>query len=74
MYKIITKVLTRRLKNVIGDLIGDAQSAFIERWCITDNIIFAHELFKVYNRKGISLRCVLKVDIRKAYNSLDWSF
>ncbi|XP_019244265.1 PREDICTED: uncharacterized protein LOC109224132 [Nicotiana attenuata] len=27
-----------------------------------------------YNRKGISARCVLKVDLRKAYYTLDWYF
>ncbi|XP_019256292.1 PREDICTED: uncharacterized protein LOC109234680 [Nicotiana attenuata] len=41
---------------------------------IIDNILFSHELFKGYNRKGISPKCVLKVDIRKVYDSLDWQF
>lgn len=74
LYKIITKVLISRIKKVIGGLIGDSQSAFIEGRSITDNIIFTHELFKGYNRKGISPRCVLKVDMRKAYDTLDWFF
>lgn len=47
---------------------------FIEGRCITDNILFYHELFKGYNRKDISTRCVLKVDIKKANDSLDWIF
>jgi len=34
----------------------------------------SHELFKSYNRKGISPRCVLKVDLRKAYDTLEWVF
>lgn len=74
VHKIITKMLTGRLKSVIDVLICDVQCAFIEGRCITDSILFAHELLKGYNRKGISLRCVLKVDIRKAYDSLIWAF
>lgn len=42
-YKIITMVVTRILKTVIADLIGDIQSAFVECRCIIDNIIFSHE-------------------------------
>lgn len=53
-YKIITKVLIGRLKKVIGDLIGKAQSAFIKERIIGDNILFAHEIFNSYNKKGIS--------------------
>ncbi|XP_070022716.1 uncharacterized protein LOC142176499 [Nicotiana tabacum] len=60
MYKIITKVLTGRLKKVIGRLVGGSQSAFIEGRSITDNILFTHELFKGYNRKGISERCIME--------------
>lgn len=74
LYKIISKVLTRRLKNVITKLIGGSQSAFIEGRSILDNVLFSHELFKCYGRKWISPRCVLKVDLRKAYDSLEWSF
>lgn len=74
MCKIITKLLNCWIKGVIGNLIMDSLSSFIEDGCITNNILFALELFKVHNRKGISPRCVLKVDIRKAYDSLDWYF
>ncbi|XP_070056721.1 uncharacterized protein [Nicotiana tomentosiformis] len=65
MYKIIAKILTNRLKKVIEVNIGRSQSAFIEWRSIIDNILFSHELFKVYNNKGIYHICVLKVDIRK---------
>ncbi|XP_019257697.1 PREDICTED: uncharacterized protein LOC109235907 [Nicotiana attenuata] len=74
IYKIITKIITGRLKAVMNYLVGDSQSAFIEGRNITDNILFTHELFKGYTRKGISSRCILKVDLRKAYDTLDWFY
>lgn len=74
LYKIVTKILTGRLKLVIRDLVGGSQSAFIIGRCIKDNILFTHELFKGYTRKGMSARCVLKMDLRKVYDALDWDF
>lgn len=53
-YKLITKILTNRMKKVIGSIIGPSQSSFIEDRSIIDNILFGHELFKWYSRKGLS--------------------
>lgn len=39
-----------------------------------DNVLLASELIKGYNRAYNSPRCMVKVDIRKAYDSLKWSF
>lgn len=61
IYKIIAKVMTLRIKTVTGALIGNSQSAFVERMSIIDNILFSHELLKGYTRRGLSPRCVLKV-------------
>lgn len=41
---------------------------------ITDNIIMSHELIKWYGRKKISPRCMLKIDMKKAYESIEWTF
>nr|XP_018634159.1 uncharacterized protein LOC104119208 [Nicotiana tomentosiformis] len=71
VYKIISKVITKRIKSVLDGLIGHSQSAFIEGRCIIENILLSHELFKGYSRKGVSPRCALKVDLRKAYDTLE---
>ncbi|XP_075088141.1 secreted RxLR effector protein 78-like [Nicotiana tabacum] len=37
-------------------------------------MIIAHELVKGHNKKGVSPMCIIKVDIRKAYDSVEWLF
>lgn len=54
LYKIISKVITIRIKIVLDGLNGHSQLTFIEGRCIIDNILFSHEPFKDYSRKGIS--------------------
>ncbi|XP_009768476.1 uncharacterized protein [Nicotiana sylvestris] len=41
---------------------------------ITDNIIISHELVNGYGRKNISPRCMLKIDIQKTYDSVEWVY
>ncbi|XP_075076044.1 uncharacterized protein LOC142162893 [Nicotiana tabacum] len=54
------------------DLIGNCQIAFVPGRMITDNIIMSHELVKGYGRKNISPRCMLKIDMQKVYDSVEW--
>lgn len=41
---------------------------------INDNILLASELIKGYNRKHMTPRAIIKIDLRNAYDSLDWGF
>ena len=63
LYNIISKVLTNRLHSVIQSIICDSQAGFILGRKIADNIVLAHELVKVYTRKHISPRSMLKIDL-----------
>ncbi|XP_010684467.1 uncharacterized protein LOC104899025 [Beta vulgaris subsp. vulgaris] len=72
--KIISKILTNRTKGVIGEVVNEAQSGFIPGRHISDNILLATELIRGYTRKHMSPRCIMKVDIRKAYDSVEWFY
>lgn len=71
--KVISKVMVGRLKNVIGGLISEEQSAFIANRSILDGPLILNEVLSWLNKlkkRGM----IFKVDIEKAYDSLNWGF
>jgi hypothetical protein len=74
LYKCITKILANRMLSVLDGLIGKNQSAFIPGRSIAENVLLAQELVRDYHRKAGTARCTMKVDIMKAYDSVNWSF
>ena len=74
VYKCIAKILADRLKLILPNLIDASQSAFIKGRLITDNILLAQELFRGYDRKNGNSRCAIKVDLHKAFDSVQWDF
>ncbi|XP_038994260.1 uncharacterized protein LOC120118220 [Hibiscus syriacus] len=71
VYKAITKILVHRLKNLLHDLITLNQTTFVKGIHIIDNILLAQDLVKGYGRKSISPRCAIKINLQKAFDSLD---
>ncbi|KAL2230705.1 UNVERIFIED_CONTAM: hypothetical protein Sindi_1664900 [Sesamum indicum] len=53
---------------------GSNTKAFIPGRSIGDNIMLAQELFSGYNQIHLPPRCALKVDIRNAYDTVEWDF
>jgi len=74
IYKVISKILAGRLSHALQDIIGPAQNAFLGGQNMIDNINLAQELLRHYGRKRTSPRCLIKVDFRKAFNSVQWPF
>lgn len=73
-YKVISKILAKRLKQVLPSVISNTQSTFIPGRLLIENVLMTTELIQGYNWKNISNRSMLKVDLKKALDSLDWSF
>ncbi|XP_050207380.1 uncharacterized protein LOC126656805 [Mercurialis annua] len=74
VYKVITKIISTRLSPLLMNIVSQNQSAFIPKRSIAHNIMLAHELVKNYHRNSGPPRCLLKIDLRKAYDSIDWDF
>ncbi|KAK4384184.1 hypothetical protein Sango_3083700 [Sesamum angolense] len=70
----ILALIPKRLRLVLDKLISPYQNAFVPGRSIGDNILLAQELFAGYNRQGLPMRCALKVDLRKAYDTVEWDF
>jgi hypothetical protein len=73
LYKIISKILANRLSKVLGTIVGENKSAFVKGQKIHNHILLAYELIKGYERKNISPRCLMQMDIQKAYDTVDWN-
>ncbi|XP_060201738.1 uncharacterized protein LOC132630180 [Lycium barbarum] len=67
-------MLTQRLQPVMDVLVDSGQTSFVPGRRLNDNVILSHELVKCYGRKEISPRCMIKIDMKKAYDSLEWNF
>lgn len=70
-YKIISKVLVEILKTMLKCHVDSAHAASVEGRSIVDNIHLAQERLIKYARKRGSPCCTLKVDIQKAYDTVD---
>ena len=73
VYKCISKIIAARIKQCIPEIISPSQSAFVQGWSIADNILITQELMINYHRDNGPPRCGLKVDIKKAYDTISWS-
>ncbi|XP_022019374.1 uncharacterized protein LOC110944750 [Helianthus annuus] len=74
LYKCISKIIADRLKNYLNQVVSINQSAFVPGRKISDNILLTQELMHNYHRNIGPPRCAFKVDIQKAYDTVDWRF
>jgi hypothetical protein len=73
-FKIISKVLADRLANIMPTIISKKQRGFIQGRNIEDCICLASEAINLLNKKAFGGNVALKIDISKAFDTLDWSF
>lgn len=76
IYKLMSKVLTNRLKILLSTIISKNQSAFIPGRLILNNIIVVNETlhYMKKRKKGCKGNMAIKLDISKAYDKMEWSF
>ncbi|XP_031116716.1 uncharacterized protein LOC116020380 [Ipomoea triloba] len=74
-YKILTKMMTTRLKFIMRKLIGPYQTSFVPGRQITDNILVYQEtLHSMRYKQGKEGWMIVKIDLEKAYDRLSWDF
>ncbi|XP_015966728.1 uncharacterized protein LOC107490459 [Arachis duranensis] len=75
VYKIITKVLTNRLRPFLSDIVSHLQGGFIPGCGAPDNIIVAQEILNfMKHTKSKQGTLAFKIDLEKAYDRVDWRF
>ncbi|XP_062094340.1 uncharacterized protein LOC133800399 [Humulus lupulus] len=67
-------MLCHRLVDILPNLINQNQGAFIKDRSLAHNALILQDLIKGYKRKHSSPRCLMKIYLSKAYDSIDWDF
>ena len=75
VYKIVTKILVARIRTYLDKLVSPLQSAFVSGRRSVDNVIVMQEIIHtISNKKGQVGYMAIKVDLKKAYDKIEWSF
>nr|GEV50574.1 RNA-directed DNA polymerase, eukaryota [Tanacetum cinerariifolium] len=72
-YKIVAKILSNRLSNVVDSIISPEQSAFILGRQILDGPLILSEIIDWYKKRKKKMM-LFKVDFEKAFDSVSWKY
>ncbi|OMO86337.1 reverse transcriptase [Corchorus capsularis] len=76
VFKIVSKALANRLGEILPEVIGPNQSAFVPGRMIFDSsfIVFETIHYMKNKRAGGANHMALKLDLSKAYDRVEWAF
>lgn len=74
LYKIISRIITDRLGTLLPSLISEEQGAFTKGRNIAENILLAKELLQHIDRPCRGGNMIIKLDMAKAYDRLEWDY
>lgn len=74
IYKVIARILKKKIKLFIDEVVQRNQVGFMERRLLSENVLLASELVTYFHVEGRISRGCLKIDLAKAYDNLSWDF
>ena len=75
VYKVITKIIVTRIRPLLDKLVSPFQLVFVPGRKGVDNVVIVQELIHtVSKKKGKVGYMVVKINLEKAYDRLEWSF
>lgn len=74
LYKVVSKINANRLKELLPRIISENHFAFLKGWLLLENVLLVSELVKDYHGDSVTPRCVMKIDISKAFDNVQWMF
>ena len=69
--KIISKVLAKRILDVLGDTIDDHRIGFLKVKSTLESIAAAKDVIQ-FTKRNKALGFILKLDFEKAYDTTEW--
>lgn len=73
IYKIISKVIAKRLKPILQGLISEEKLGYVEGRQILDNILLAQEMIHTLHSRKIT-GMMMQLDVSKAYDKVNWNY
>jgi len=71
---VLQRFLANRMILRLEEVISSNQGAFIPKRGIVENILLAQEVVCDYHKEKGAPQCTLKINLMKAYDSLDWKY
>ena len=73
-FKIVTKIIAERMAIICMQIISPQQRGFVRDRNISECVILASELINLLTKKQFGGNIAIKVDILKAFDTLDWNY
>lgn len=74
LYKCISKLLCEKLGAMLPNIISQNKGAFVVGRSILHNVLICQDIIKVCKKGQTQPNFFLKLDLQKAYDTMEWGF